>query len=41
MVFLLKFEDFIQYRYLTMNEEIDLHIKRLNGEEEIETEEEI
>jgi len=30
-----KLEDFIQYRYLTMAEEIDLHVKRLNGEEEI------
>ncbi len=30
-----KLEDFIQYRYLTMAEEIDLHIKRLDGTEEI------
>ncbi|MCQ2958153.1 MAG: DUF512 domain-containing protein [Candidatus Gastranaerophilales bacterium] len=30
-----KLEDFVQYRYLTMAEEIDLHIKRKNGEEEI------
>ena len=30
-----KLEDFIQYRYLIMGEEIDLHIKRLDGSEEI------
>ena len=30
-----KLEDFIQYRYLTMAEEIDLHVKRLDGTEEI------
>lgn len=30
-----KLEDFIQYRYLMMSEEVEIHIKRLNGEEEI------
>lgn len=30
-----KLEDFIQYRYLMMAEEIDLHVKRLDGSEEI------